>query len=133
MSLSLHTPVEVAHDLADRVRQRRLDRRWTQAELAVRAGVALSTLKLFEHHGHTSLERLLRIAAALDSLDAFEKLFAPPPARSLAELEERAEGPTRRHGRSDKRLTATAPKGLTTSDPSKRATVTTQLRRRGSS
>jgi transcriptional regulator with XRE-family HTH domain len=133
MSFSLHTPNEVAHDLADRVRQRRLDRRWTQAELAVRAGVALSTLKLFEHRGHISLERLLRIAAALDSLDLFQKLFEPPAALSLAELEKRVQGAKRHHGRRSKKLNATAQKTATGLNPGERAEVTANLlRRRGS-
>ena len=52
--------------------------------------MAFATLKLFERTGRISLERLLRIASALDSLAEFENLFAPPPARSLDEIEARA-------------------------------------------
>lgn len=100
MSLSLHTPAEVASGLASRVRASRLMRGWTQAELSRRAGVALSTLKMFEHQGHISLERLLRIASALDDLESFQKLFEPPPARSLDELEARSTVVARKYGRS---------------------------------
>lgn len=100
MTILLHTPAEISADLASRVRTRRLARRWTQAELARRAGVALSTLKLFEHKGHISLERLLRVAAALDDLESFRKLFEPPRARSLDEIEARTSVEARKYGRS---------------------------------
>lgn len=89
--------------MADRVRDRRLARGWTQAELAERAGLALPTLKLFERTGHISLDRLLRIASALGALDDFRAPFAPPPPRSLDEIEAQASGPERRYGRRRRR------------------------------
>lgn len=110
MSYILLEPAEVATAVATGVRLRRLGRGWTQAELAERAGVALSTLKLFERRGKISLDRLLRIAAALGDLDSFLKLFAPPPARSLAEIEARhspAANTERRRGRRRKKRGAT--------------------------
>jgi hypothetical protein len=57
---------------------------------------------LFEHKGHITLDRLLRIAAALDELHSFQRLFEPPKARSLDELEARAARKTRKYGRSAK-------------------------------
>lgn len=99
MSLSLYTPAEIALELADRVRDRRLARGWTQAELAERAGLALPTLKLFEQTGQISLDRLLRIASALGALEDFRTPFAPPPPRSLEEIEAQTSGPERRYGR----------------------------------
>lgn len=62
---------------------------WTQAELARRAGIALATLRRFEREGQISLERLVKIASVLHALDAFEGLFQPPRASSLAEIEAR--------------------------------------------
>ena len=109
MSFSLRTPAEVALDLADRVHTSRLARGWTQAELARRAGVALSTLKMFEHQGRISLDRLLRIAAALDDLESFRKLFEPPRATSLDELEARSTVVTRKYGRSARSSAHTRP------------------------
>lgn len=99
MSFSLHTPAEVALELADRVRDRRLARGWTQAELAERAGLALPTLKRFERTGQISLDRLLRVASALGALEDFRAPFAPPPARSLDQIEDQTSGPKRRYGR----------------------------------
>lgn len=99
MSLSLHTPAEIALTLADRVRERRLARGWTQTDLADRAGLALATLKLFEHTGQISLDRLLRVASVFGELEAFLGLFEPRPARTLDELEAQTAGPGRKYGR----------------------------------
>jgi transcriptional regulator with XRE-family HTH domain len=81
---------EICRQLATRVRTRRLQLNWTQDELAQRAGIAYSTLKLFERTGQISLERLVMIAAALRALDGFGGLLQPPKASSLAEIEARA-------------------------------------------
>jgi transcriptional regulator with XRE-family HTH domain len=90
--LAVMDPGEVCRELASRVRTRRLQLNWSQAELAGRAGIAYSTLKLFEQTGRISLERLVMIAAALRAMDGFEALLRPPRATSLAEIEERAAG-----------------------------------------
>ena len=85
----LDQPSELCEQLGKRAQDRRLELEWTQAELASRSGVALSTLKRFEHTGQVSLERLMAIATVLRALDGFDALFAPPKARTLAELEAR--------------------------------------------
>ena len=90
---------DVRKGIARRARAGRLTRGWTQADLAERAGLALPTLKKFEHTGLIALERLVRIAAVLDDLAAFTALFAPAAARSLDELEARVAEPTRKYGR----------------------------------
>ena len=66
--------------------------------ILVTAGIALSTLKLFEYTGQISLDRLLRIAAAMGRLEEFLSPFAPPPARSLDEIEALSASPLRKHG-----------------------------------
>ena len=82
--------------LAARARALRLARGWTQEELADRAGVAVDTLRRFERTGRVALERLLMIAKVLDAMEPFGTLFAPPPARTLAELERTSRpGPVR--------------------------------------
>jgi transcriptional regulator with XRE-family HTH domain len=77
----------------------RLNRGWTQQELAERAGIALATYRSFERSGRMSLERLLKIATVLDARAGFDQLFAPPPARSLVELAAATRGPERKRGR----------------------------------
>lgn len=99
LPIELQSPREVARTLAQRVRALRLEREWTQEELAERAGIALSTYRRFERTGRVSLERLLRIALVLGVLPQFDPVFRPPPAESLDELESR--GARQRGKRSD--------------------------------
>jgi hypothetical protein len=56
---------------------------------SIAAGVAFSTLKHFEHSGQSSLERLAMLAMSLQANDAIDQLFQPPPATSLAAIEQR--------------------------------------------
>lgn len=68
-----------------RARARRLERGFTQAAVAERSGVSLSSVKRFERTGGVSLISLLRIAMVLDALSDFEGLFPTPAASSLDE------------------------------------------------
>ena len=72
--LSLKAPSEVAADLAPRVRERRLQRGWTQDEMALRAGMKTPTYVLFERTGRIALARLLKVFEVLDWLEAFDQL-----------------------------------------------------------
>lgn len=95
----LQTPRDMARLLARRVKVLRLDLGWTQREVAERAAINLATYRRFERTGQISLERLLKLAVILDARAGFDHLFSRPPARSLAELEQRAERLTRKRGR----------------------------------
>jgi transcriptional regulator with XRE-family HTH domain len=97
--IELQTSREISRAIASRVKVLRLNRGWTQQELADRSGIALATYRSFERTGRISLERLLKIATILDARAGFDQLFAPPPARSLAELAARSESPGRKRGR----------------------------------
>jgi transcriptional regulator with XRE-family HTH domain len=99
LPLELRSPSEVARLLAGRVRALRLERAWTQGELAERAGLTLATYRRFERTGSIALERLLRIAVVLDALSGFDTLFRLPAAQSLAELAGRTRAPARERGR----------------------------------
>ncbi|MDT8437332.1 MAG: helix-turn-helix transcriptional regulator [Gemmatimonadota bacterium] len=99
LPIELQAPQDIARVLARRVKVLRLDRGWTQRELAERAGVALATYRRFERTGRISLERLLRLALVLDALGGFHQLFVRPPAQSLEEMERRVERPGRQRGR----------------------------------
>lgn len=96
--LSLFTPREVAERLGARMMQLRLARDWRRATLAERAGVSPATVSRFETTGQITLENLLKLAHALDSLDAFEGVFVAP-AGTIAELERNLAAAPRRRGR----------------------------------
>jgi len=72
--LSLKSHDEIAAELALRVRDRRLQRAWTQEEMATRAGVKTATYVLFERTGRISLLRLLKILEVLDLLAEFDRI-----------------------------------------------------------
>ena len=94
--LALKTELEVARELAGRVRTLRLQLGWSQDELARRAGLRPATYRLFEQTGRIALLRLLRVLSVLSRLGDADHLGALGDApRSLAELRE----PKRQRGR----------------------------------
>ena len=86
MLVMISSPSDVAVAIGRRTRERRLDRGWTQAELAARANVAIDTLKKFERTGQISLPRLVRLAIALGCATELENLFRTPTPQSLTAL-----------------------------------------------
>ena len=72
--LSLKSPNEIAADLANRVRERRLQRTWTQDEIATRAGLKTATYVLFERTGRISLIRLLKVLEVLELSEEFDRI-----------------------------------------------------------
>lgn len=83
----LKTPRDAALGLRDRFKARRLAMNLSQAGLAERSGVNLSSLKRFEKTALISLESLLKIAFVLGAIDDFDRIAAEdqnaPGARSL--------------------------------------------------
>lgn len=98
LPVELRSPREIAEMLARRVKTLRLERGWTQQEIADRSGISLATYRRFERSGRISLARLLKLSVVLDAQGGFENLFALPPAQSLSDLEEE-ERPTRKRGK----------------------------------
>lgn len=70
------TPASEAQAVAERAKQRRTAMRLTQAELAQKAGLSLSTYRRFEQQGQIAFLALLQIAFALDCMSDFDALFA---------------------------------------------------------
>jgi len=83
--ISIQTAI-IRTRIAQRLRHRRLDAGWSQAELSDRSGVPLGTLKRFESTGQISLDTLLRLARPLSALHEFDALFPEPAYASLDEV-----------------------------------------------
>jgi transcriptional regulator with XRE-family HTH domain len=82
--LSLKSAAEIAIELAQRVRARRLQRGWTQVELARRAGLKPATYVLFERTGRASLIRLLKILEVLGLADEFDRIGRHEDLRGMS-------------------------------------------------
>lgn len=74
LPISLRTPLDVQQELAARFKTRRLHLNLSQEGLAQRAGVSWGSLKRFERTGQISLESLLKLSLALDSLMDFDQV-----------------------------------------------------------
>lgn len=84
----LRNPTYLTKQIGQRIRTHRKARGWTQAELAERSGISLSTLKLLEREGKGSLQRLAKVAVILNLDGELRELFAATPAyASMAEVE----------------------------------------------
>lgn len=86
LSVNPLLPGEVAINLANRVKQRRLELNLTQEGLSRRAGLKLPTYRRFERTGEISLNGLLRIAFGLDMLQDFEQLFSQRQYQSIDDV-----------------------------------------------
>ncbi len=88
-ALKFRNPAYLTQAIGERLRAARLARGWTQEELAERSGVALSTLKLMEAKGQGSLQRLARVAVALNLDEELRELFSRPAAMESIEAVKR--------------------------------------------
>ena len=95
----LHTPQDIAQQVANKVKSLRIQQNWTQSTLSKRAGVSLGSLRRFEQKGEISLHSLLLLVSALGRLDDFSAILTPLPATSLDELEKQHKRHTRKRGR----------------------------------
>lgn len=60
--------------------------RISQADLAVRSGVSLGSIKRFEHTGNISLESLIKLAYALGYENDFDTLFVRKNYQSIFDV-----------------------------------------------
>ena len=72
----MKSPHEMAKEVAQRAKAKRLSLNLSQKTLSESSGVSYGTLKKFERTGQIALESLLKIALVLDELETFELLFA---------------------------------------------------------
>ncbi|MBW9278297.1 helix-turn-helix domain-containing protein [Bacteroides fragilis] len=86
LSLINKTPDSLMSGIAQRVKQRRLEKGWTQNMLATKAGVSLASYRRFETSGEISLRSLVMLAFALEMTDEFENLFSRKAYQSLDDI-----------------------------------------------
>jgi len=72
--------------VAARVKERRLERAFTQKELAVRANIPLPTYRRFEKTGEISLRSLVTLGIALGMTEEFFALFSTKTYKNIDEL-----------------------------------------------
>ena len=69
---------DIIQGIAARARAARIRCRYTQADLAERAGISFSTYKRFEREGQIALESLVKVAIALRMESELDQLFEKP-------------------------------------------------------
>ena len=79
MRFDFYTPSEVTQILGERLKKRRLIQNLTQAELANRAGVGVSTIARIESGQGGTLDNVVKIAIGLGLINEFAELFDAPP------------------------------------------------------
>lgn len=75
-------------ELVGRCRELRLRQNLTQAEVAARAGIPLSTYRRFEQEGQLTVERFVAVLHALNQVETLEQFLQPPPISDLRQLSE---------------------------------------------
>ncbi len=95
LSLIGKTPDLLMSGIAQRLKQRRLEKGWTQKVLAAKSGVSFPSYRRFESSGEISLRSLVMLAFALDMTDEFESLFSSKTYQSIDDIV-KAEQPKQR-------------------------------------
>lgn len=86
LSLINKTPDSLMSGIAKRIKQRRLEKGWTQNMLATKSGVSLASYRRFESSGEISLRSLVMLAFALEMTDEFENLFSRKVYQSIDDI-----------------------------------------------
>lgn len=101
LELGFANEQEIRIELGRRLQAQRLEQGLTQAELAQRGGLALSTVKQLEKKGQCTLENFVRAVMGLGLVDDLQSLFVLQ-VRSIAAMEQAAKPPRRRAPRTKK-------------------------------
>jgi transcriptional regulator with XRE-family HTH domain len=77
---------DIARDIADNFRRRRVERNMTREELAQQSGVALANIARFEQKALISLSNLISLAMTLGYTSDIHSLFSQPKYSTMDEL-----------------------------------------------
>lgn len=103
---------EARFELCQRLRAQRLVQGLSQAELAERAGISVSTVKLIEAKAQCTLENFMRVVIGLGLADELQALFVFQP-KSIAQMEQAAQA---NRVRAPRRPRAAQPQPQTSAD-----------------
>lgn len=95
ISFSIMSSVDIAAELAARLKGRRLAQNLTLEGLARRSNVPLGTLKRFEHRGQISLVSFIRLVIVLKDEAALENLLLEQKFETLDEILQSGKKPQR--------------------------------------
>ncbi len=80
------TPNEIAKELVEKIKQHRKKLKISQAQLAVKSGVSLGSIKRFESKYEISLNSFIKILIALNLEQDLENLFTQKDYSSIDEV-----------------------------------------------
>ncbi len=80
------TPNDIAHELVEKIKQRRKKLKISQAQLATKSGVSLGSIKRFESKYEISLNSFIKILIALNLEQDLENLFTQKNYNSIDEV-----------------------------------------------
>lgn len=78
---------DIAQEVADNFRKRRVEKNITRQLISQMSGVPLSTVARFEQKGLISFESLIRLAMALGYVSDVNNLFGTPKFDTMEELD----------------------------------------------
>lgn len=93
-----NNPDAILQGIAERVKDRRLERNLTQMAFAKRAGIGYDAYRRFENTGEITLRNLVLCAITLDDVDGFKELFAKKHYQSIDDLLKSQETKKRKRG-----------------------------------
>ena len=83
---TLNNSGDIAKEIADAFRKRRIEKNLTREQVAEQSGVAVSNIVRFEQKGLISLKNLIGIAMALGYTSEIKSLFTQPKYSTMEEL-----------------------------------------------
>ena len=81
-------PDEIAKEMANDFRRRRIEKNLTREQVADKSGVAVSNITRFEQKGLISLKNLISIAMALEYTSEIRHIFSQPKYSTMEELQQ---------------------------------------------
>lgn len=80
------TPNDIAKELVEKIKQHRKKLKISQAQLAIKSGVSLGSVKRFESKYEISLNSFIKILIALNLEQDLENLFTQKSYNSIDEV-----------------------------------------------